>query len=214
MDLVIVSDTHLRTFEVPSGNMLIHCGDALMGGDVKEMAKFAMWWNALPHKHKIFVPGNHDWIFQRQESLARSMLENTITLIDETVTIDGLKIHGTPRTPEFCGWAFMHYDDNQYKGLGEYFSLIPNNLDILISHGPPKGFLDDAPSGPSVGSLELLKAIERVEPKYVFVGHIHCGRIQGQNKDGTALHGKTNIVNCSNVNEAYKYVYPPRLITI
>ena len=208
--VVAISDTHLKEFDIPFGEILIHCGDALLHGDMQELNKFAKWWNALPHPNKIYVPGNHCRIFEFKENEARAMLHNTHVLIDQTIEIGGLKIHGTPQTPEFCGWAFMHLDNRE--GLGKYFDLIPDGLDILVSHGPPKGFLDDAPSDPGagVGSVELLKAIERAKPKYVLVGHIHCGRTQGIG--GIDNYGSIQIINCSNVNERYKYAYPPRII--
>lgn len=218
--IVAISDTHLREFDVPNGDILIHCGDSLMRGDVTEMMKFSKWWNSLPHPVKIFVPGNHDWLFSRNYPLARSMLENTHTLIDKTIKIEGIKVHGSPRTPEFCGWAFMHNDlpsDNIYddeNNLGKYFDLIPEGLDILISHGPPYGVLDDAPSGPHVGSKELRKAIERAKPKYVLAGHIHCARFQGPNGDGIDYIGESEIINCSNVNEQYRQEYAPRIIVL
>src|SRR5690606_26824204 len=134
MKLVHISDTHQERMYVPNGDILIHSGDATSLGTVPEILKFKNWFNALPHKHKLFVPGNHDWLFQKNESLAREIMENTIVLIDEEITIDGVKFYGTPWTPMFFNWAFMK-DDLE---LMDVFQNIPEDINVLITHGPPK----------------------------------------------------------------------------
>ena len=56
---------------------------------------------------------------------------------------------------------------------------IPENTDILVTHGPPQGFhdeVDEAYSGPqNVGCPHLRRAIERIRPRLHVFGHIHEG---------------------------------------
>ena len=66
--IVCISDTHNRhdNIKVPDGDILIHAGDATNGGTIEEIAAFGKWFASLSHKHKIFVAGNHDWLFERK----------------------------------------------------------------------------------------------------------------------------------------------------
>ena len=52
------------------------------------------------------------------------------------------------RQPEFCGWGF-----NLERGqpLKEKWDLIPDGIDVLLTHGPPLGHGDLVPSGQYVG---------------------------------------------------------------
>ncbi len=89
MRVVLISDTHLRhdlhTLDIPDGDVLIHAGDALIGGDLSELAAFCKWFKALPHTHKVFVPGNHDRIFEEDASFASEFLSESVTcLIDQS----------------------------------------------------------------------------------------------------------------------------------
>jgi Icc-related predicted phosphoesterase len=58
----------------------------------------------------------------------------------------------------------------------EYWDLIPDGLDVLITHGSPFGILDqEEPSGEHLGCAELLKAVEDKKTKVHIFGHIHGG---------------------------------------
>lgn len=215
--IVVISDTHLQDLNNitwPEGDILIHSGDGLNSGSYGEFLSFCDWFENLPYKAKIYVPGNHDWIFQKDEPFCREALEakNMYILIDEEVNIDGLRIYGSPWTPEFCNWAFMKEDTEE--GLGKKFEHIPENLDILVTHGPPFGFLDKAPSAPNVGSKELFMQISSKQPKYALHGHIHEGRTQGPNSDGIDQIGNTKVINCSLLDGYYRLKHKPRIIEL
>jgi Icc-related predicted phosphoesterase len=170
--LVLISDTHQlhRDVDVPDGNILIHAGDfTLFSESMGEVADFNEWLGSLPHRHKIVVPGNHESFLEADPS-RRSLLSNATVLIDEGIEIDGLRIWGTPVTPMQNG-AFALSSAKARKRL---YDQIPDDIDVLISHGPPFGILDSEPKfGLQEGCHELLEAVLRVHPKLHVFGHIH-----------------------------------------
>src|SRR5690554_4798574 len=109
MKIVCISDTHNCNgeFDVPDGDLLIHAGDFTNNGSIVEVAAFMRWFGELPHRHKVLIAGNHDRLFEREPSLARSMVpDGTIYLQDSSAEIEGLKIYGSPWQPRFFDWAF------------------------------------------------------------------------------------------------------------
>src|SRR3712207_960574 len=107
--LVFISDTHNcnEQIPVPDGDILIHSGDATNRGTMEEIIAFDYWFSGLPHKFKVFVAGNHDWLFETRPKYARSLLsENIIYLQDSFTEIEDLKIYGSPWQPRFFDWAF------------------------------------------------------------------------------------------------------------
>jgi Icc-related predicted phosphoesterase len=170
--LVLLSDTHQlhREVEVPDGDVLIHAGDFTMFSEsLDAVADFNDWLGGLPHRHKIVVPGNHEF-FLEADSSERSLLSNATLLINEGVEIEGLRIWGTPVTPMYGG-AFGLSSAKDRKRL---YAQIPQDIDVLITHGPPFSILDTVPvSGLHQGCRELLDAVTRVRPKLHVFGHIH-----------------------------------------
>jgi predicted phosphohydrolase len=172
--IVAVADTHLfhADLRVPEGDVLVHAGDLCRGGDMDELAQAAAWLNALPHPTKIVVPGNHDWAFARDRRLARALFDaSVIHLEDEGTTIAGMRFWGSPWQPEFHGWAF-----NLPRGgpLKEKWALIPDRLDVLITHGPPMGIGDHSAIGQTrVGCADLLSRVREARPRVHLFGHIH-----------------------------------------
>ena len=81
MGIVCISVTHSRHvhMEVPTGDILIHAGDSTMVGRVEEIIKFNHWLGRLPHRHKILIAGNHDWLFEAEPALAESLITTPIT---------------------------------------------------------------------------------------------------------------------------------------
>jgi Icc-related predicted phosphoesterase len=60
--------------------------------------------------------------------------------------------------------------------LKVYWDNIPENLDILITHGPPFGIFDRTAKKVNAGCKYLLAKIQKVKPKIHIFGHIHEGR--------------------------------------
>lgn len=208
MKFVCISDTHLRISErstpLPEGDVLIHAGDLLSHGSIEELVRAKVYLKEISpkFKHIIFVPGNHDRILETNEQLSRAVLgdiKNLIVLIDQSVEIDGVKIFGSPWQPEFCTWAF-----NLPRGepLREKWKLIPQELDVLITHSPPYGILDETPRGEKVGCEDLLEAVRARKIKFHVFGHIH-----GQHGEKRVF--DTFFINASTCSEMYNPIYEP-----
>lgn len=173
MRIVAVADTH--TFEsdlgtLPDGDVFVHAGDLCRGGRLDELAVVTAWLKTLPHRHKIVVAGNHDWCFVRQPEEARQLLEDGIVYLqDSEVVLDGVRFWGSPWQPEFNRWAF-----NLPRGeaLAAKWAMIPEGIDVLITHGPPFG-IGDACEPVRQGCRDLLVAVRRLRPVLHLFGHIH-----------------------------------------
>jgi Icc-related predicted phosphoesterase len=210
--IVAISDTHLthegHNVAVPDGDILIHAGDATFMGRPHEIYRFTKWFAALPHKHKIFISGNHDFLFEREQKRAINLLQGIdaeyfvdasktngiIYLQDSEVTVEGLRIWGSPWQPWFYDWAFNLQRGAQIKAK---WDLIPDGVDIVVTHGPPAGYGDQVPSGERVGCADLLDALKRIKPKLHICGHIHLGSGTYETDFGT------KVLNASICNEAY-----------
>lgn len=172
LKLVLISDTHNlhERLDVPAGDILLFAGDMADKGTLKEVADFNHFLGNLPHKHKIMICGNHDFAFERTPAEAQALITNATYLQDEAITVEGLKIYGTPWQPWFHNWAF-----NLQRGaeIREKWDLIPADTDILITHGPPMGIGDKTFMGQQVGCEELAEVVKLIKPKIHLFGHIH-----------------------------------------
>jgi Icc-related predicted phosphoesterase len=152
----------------------------------------------------VMIQGNHDWwdwtMFDDSKDI--TVLHNT------TIDIMGLKIFGTPYTPPFLDWNFM--SDDTPERLGEIFTgMIPDNCDVVLSHGPPYGYGDTCRNGGwgnapdfHMGSKEFTKGIKLHKPRYVFCGHIHTGIRYSEIENGNEI---TKVFNVSCLDEDYDY---------
>ena len=176
MKTVFLSDTHNYEVAVPEGDLVIHCGDATERGTIQEVSKFAEWFGKLPHRHKLFIAGNHDFLFEQNPTLARLILqENGITYLeDDYLELEGLRIYGTPQQPYYHGWAFNRGEED----LMQIYERIPEGLNILITHCPPRGILDEVAQDFKIryiGDFDLLQRVSRAKPKFHCFGHCHAG---------------------------------------
>ena len=193
MRIICLSDTHNRLDEidVPAGDLLIHAGDFSGRGTRREVEYFAADLAALPHRTKVVIAGNHDFLFETDSAKARDLLgDSCIYLEDSGCDVDGLRIWGSPWQPWFHDWAFNLRTDDE---LAAKWSLIPDDTDLLITHGPPRGILDRTSGGDDVGCAALVEAIRRVRPGLHVFGHIHEG-YGAVERDGT-IH--LNASNCT-----------------
>lgn len=175
MRIIAIADTHLFTADlaVPAGDMLIHAGDHARHGDLKELAEAAKWLAKLPHPLKVAVAGNHDWAFARSPSAARNLFEEAgVTYLEDSgATIAGLRVWGSPWQPAYNDWAF---NLPRGRALAERWALIPEGLDILITHGPPRGIGDQSGYGDRrAGCDDLRSRLRVVRPRLHCFGHIH-----------------------------------------
>lgn len=211
MRIVFISDTHtlVHRLVVPDGDVLVHCGDFTGNGSLQQVADFDSWLAKQPHEHKIVIAGNHDIAFEEAPESARLLLRTPLYLQDSVARIDGVTFYGSPWTPFFNNWAFNFPQDFRAGHLAaeETWAKIPDGVDVLVTHGPPYGILDDAPSGGSVGCDELLDAVERVKPRIHSYGHIHeCY--------GTLVRGETLFVNACSCDGAYRPVNAPVVVDL
>lgn len=188
MRVVCLSDTHglHGRISVPDGDLLVHAGDVSKRGTPAQIKEFAAWFAAQPHRHKVMIAGNHDFAFEALDE-ARDWIVDAHYLQDEGITLDGVRIWGSPWQPWFHDWAF-----NLHRGeaLREVWAKIPDDTDVLLTHGPPRGILDTTFRGEDVGCDDLLEAVARVRPALHVFGHIHeaYGQLQ---------RGETTFVNAS-----------------
>jgi predicted phosphohydrolase len=209
MRLVVISDTHGlhdRIASLPEGDVLVHAGDLMNSGfDLETIASFNRWLRDQPFKHRVVCAGNHDRSFECMPEVARGFLTDAIYLENDGATIDGVSFWASPYTPEFMNWAFMY----PRGGAGRrYWDEIPPGLDVLITHGPPYGILDQTTQGGEhLGCEELLNAVEAKKPKVHIFGHIHGGA-------GTFENATTRFVNAAYLNERYKPLEPAGKIRI
>jgi len=207
--LIAISDTHglhNRIDSLPDGDVLIHAGDFMNSGyDVQDIVSFNRWLGEQPFKHRVVCGGNHDRYFETAPEQARALLTNAVYLENSGITIDNVTFWGSPYTPEFLNWAFMYLRGTSAQ---RYWNLIPHNLDVLITHGPPFGILDQTAQGEAhLGCEELLIAVEKKKPRVHLFGHIHGGA-------GTFQNEGTRFVNAAFLNERYKPLEPAGKIRI
>ena len=214
MIITVISDTHGKhneiTQDLPGGDLLLHAGDISSMGYQHEVQQFCKWFNNVEnYDHKIFIAGNHDWGFQNNVEKIMEIVNSykTVTYIqDETVSVGDDKkmvnVYGSPWQPEFYNWAFNLPKNGDE--LAAKWDAIPDNTDILITHGPAFGVLDTV-SGKmwdNLGCQLLTDKIKTIKPKIHLCGHIHSGY-------GYFFDGDTHFLNASVLNEAYQYTNEP-----
>ena len=174
MRIVAVADTH--TFEhdlgvLPDGDVFIHAGDLLRSGTIDELQTVVAWIQGQPHPVKIVIAGNHDWCFVEDAAKAKHVLGSEIVYLQDNETIiNGLKFWGSPWQPAYNSWAF---NLTRGRALAAKWALIPDDVDILITHGPPQGIGDRDPIPARAGCKDLLYAMRRVQPILHLFGHCH-----------------------------------------
>ena len=203
--VVVFGDTHEhhRDLSIPEGDLLIHVGD-ITRNSFSPMAvqDFDAWLRQLPHRHKIVIPGNHD--YGLADPAWQKLITSAILLINDGVELLGLKVWGTPITPVDHG----HFGGATAVDREAQFRKIPDETNILISHGPPYGILDYEPGAAMpLGCRALLRAVNRIQPSLNVFGHIHGA-------SGIMRSGKTLFVNAAVAGRNGYPVRKPRLICV
>ena len=186
MKLVLLSDTHNTQPNVPNGDVLIHCGDFSNTGSFVQVQDQLNWLDALPHKTKIVIAGNHDYALEKfleKRDLLASL--STITYLENSgVEVEGVKFWGSPINPPFMNWAFQPPRFN-------WEAAIPKDVEVLITHAPPFGILDSNSHFSSIGCPNLLEAVRKLPKLRIHVfGHVHENM-------GTKLIDGTLFINCA-----------------
>jgi Icc-related predicted phosphoesterase len=197
-----VSDLHGFQPEFVGGDLLIIAGDLTARNTKEEYDRFILWLSKLPYRCKIVIAGNHDGLIEKGNvTIKADPAHNIHYLCDSGFEFEGLKIWGSPYTPTFLNWYFMRHRGNEIR---KHWDLIPDDTDVLVTHGPPYGIFDETEDEIRVGCEDLRKAVmERIKPKIHCFGHIHEGGGSVSEIDGITF------INCSYVDERYHPVNAP-----
>lgn len=199
-----ISDLHGNLPDLEGGDLLIVAGDLTATDRYVEHASFYRWLHEQRYRKKIFIAGNHDTLLSAVESSKETANLSFEYLRDSMTEFDGLKIWGSPASVWFRGVnprckAFMENESS----LKKRFQRIPEDVDILITHGPPYQIMDANTMGFPCGSMELRRELDvRLHPKLHVFGHIHEAY-------GMRQIGHCTYVNASYVDERYRAVNKP-----
>ena len=215
MLVTLISDTHdqHRSVNLPGGDLLIHTGDFMTSGYSKSQAEdFFKWMEYQDYDDIVFIAGNHDRIMQNEPDAMKGILDGykCIDYLEDTELVlygdgpngdspeDNIRIYGSPWQPEFYDWAYNLPRNGDM--LKSKWDAIPTNTDILLTHGPAWGILDEVYNrrGVHLGCELLTERIAVVTPKIHVCGHIHSGH-------GYYFDGTTHFFNASVLNESYEY---------
>lgn len=200
MKIVAMADVHNTfKFSIPDGDVLVVCGDLTYTGALSELRTTAEYLAKLPHPNKIVVAGNHDFCLEGRQfrhpfvkpalriEAEDILFENGLKyLYGTSIVIDGLKFFGGPWTPVYHDWAF-NLNPQEREAV---WATTPDDVDVLLSHGPPYGYGDLTTHGQRVGCEALLNAIDAKRPRVVCFGHIH-------EDVGQWTRGSSRLINCS-----------------
>lgn len=197
MRILHISDTHgehHQLSDMPGADVIVHSGDISFAGSEDEAFDFIQWFSSLPYTYKVFIAGNHDNCLH--EANIEGLPENCFYLYNSSVVIDGLKFHGMP--------LFM--EDIISGNYDESFQKIPDDTDILMTHQPPYGILDNS-ANIHYGDRDLLQTVMDIRPRYHLFGHIHDAYGMEKEKD-------TLFANASIVDVYYRLLNKPFLFEI
>lgn len=205
--LVGFSDTHGQVVtkdKLPDGDVLCFAGDysyirknAPYETRMKELEDTYEWFYNLSKYYDqiIFVPGNHDFIFEtntREAIACMEQVDNLKVLIDDSMLFDGITFFGSPWTPWFHDWAFNAERGPKCK---EHWDKIPFDTNVIITHGPSYMRRDECEYGERyVGCEELNRRMRMLsELKVHFFGHIH--ESYGIMFDEGVIHANVSMMN-------------------
>lgn len=200
--IVAVSDIHRewRKVSPPPGDVLVIAGDVCEPKE-ESFASADAWLASISGRfgRVLYVPGNHDANILAEPSRLGAVAPNLVAamLIDETVVVDGLAIHGMPwespgrSNPELC---------------------IPSGLDVLITHEPPQGIRDWSPRSrlDRLGNRVLRNRVEQARPRLHIFGHCHMAH--GHESLGDSLF--VNVAICGQLGKYYRAAWSATVINV
>lgn len=208
MNVVATSDLHGHLPPIPPCDLLIIAGDILPLGVERDWPaihwlerNFAAWLEYVPAKRVVGIAGNHDFVIERRFHDVEDLALPWIYLQDSGVEIDGVKFWGIPWVPHLFSWAFFAKRDQ----LANRYGLIPDDTDVVISHGPPYKHLDNSHS--HYGAVQANDMLARVKPKLFICGHVH-------EEYGSEHYLETDLYNVAHCDITYAPVNKPRVIDV
>ena len=181
-----ISDTHgmhRKMHSLPFADIISHSGDFCKKGTEEEVIDFIEWFDSLKYKHKIFIAGNHDDYLH--DAQIDGLPENMHYLCYSAINIEGIDFYGIP----------MFSADIINKKYQKQILEIPNNIDVLITHQPPFGILDQT-TNKHYGDIDILNRVCAIKPKLHLFGHIH-------NNNGI-ISDTTTFINSAMSDENYQ----------
>ncbi|THV07852.1 hypothetical protein K435DRAFT_825185 [Dendrothele bispora CBS 962.96] len=201
---VCISDTHSHTEDafkdqIPSGDFLLHSGDLSSWGKLSQLRKTVDWIGGLEgFEYKVLIAGNHDFCLDAQSSMYDGQLPETVKkcleeaqelMRGEEARAKGIIyleyeqialktkvgrewiLYGSPAAPRYADGAFQYTNRVEAKAIS---SLIPSDVEILLTHTPAHGILDWARRGRHAGCESLLERLGKLSKLHLHVfGHIH-----------------------------------------
>lgn len=209
MKIVCTSDLHGHLPVIPECDLLLIAGDVCPVTNHRlEYQRqwldttYRRWLKSCPARKIVGVWGNHDGIAQQRPEWVPEL--PWTVLIDELLEWEGVRIYGLPWQLRFYDWAF-NLDE---PALSEKYRRIPD-CDVIVSHGPPRGFGDLTVDGEQTGCQAFSDKIEEICPALVVWGHIH--EAAGQWDHPTTL---SKLVNASYLNERYRVANRPTVVEL
>lgn len=230
MKLFAISDMH---GQLPDANNIPVCDVVVIAGDIvplmiqRKASKsinwleydFYNWVEQLRCQKVIFIAGNHDFFLDPNylgydpiEIIKKSI--NTSRVADKLVYLEanqlfeynGKTFYSFPWISDLRNWAFY----KTHEELVEECNKIPNDLDVLITHQPPRvgqaGMVLQSGRlfGSNFGGAELEQALKDRNINICICGHIHSG-----NKIPQIMYNEaqTKIYNVSILGEDYQQYY-------
>lgn len=207
MKIVAFSDIHgqqdklTQWCSVNPADLLIFAGDLQGNQTTDDGTNFMEWLHRLPYPFKIIVFGNHDGHYDIASNyVLNNQYHDIVILNNNSLIYQGIKFFGSPHSVEFGSWWFMMKDEE----LANLWKKIPDDTDILITHGPPYSILDNTVYGVYAGSKSLWSRVTQSLPnlKYHIFGHIHEAA-------GTETLNGITYMNVSALNERYQFTRNP-----
>ena len=198
VSLATVSDIHgyWDSIHYPKADFLIYAGDLFddysrfqlisASCQLQELERFNIFLGNLKQKglysEIIVIAGNHDFVFEKIPE-CRNLLTNAYYLQNSSIVLNGIKFYGSPQTVWYHNWAFnlpcgslKHNGDPEHarKVAEACWGNIPNDVEVLITHGPPMGILDSNYEGTMIGCPVLEERIEHLTQLQAHIfGHVH-----------------------------------------
>lgn len=197
ISITTISDTHGKHHQLnldDDSSVLIHAGD-IEARTEWDLRDFLEWFEMQDYEYKVFVAGNHDFYLQRPDARQIVELYQVEYLQDEDISINGIRIWGSPWSLPFMNWAFMQSDEK----LDKVYSDVPEDIDIFVNHGAPKHILDTY-DGIVTGSESFANHAKRVSPEYCVFGHIH------ENGQKIIINDDVRYVNSSVLDSKYNLI--------
>jgi len=186
MRIYAIADIHSREDRekkaidlASSSDLAIVCGDITHFGPAEHAREFLSRMSVKT----LAIPGNCDPL----DVLQAIEASGAVNLHAKAYKFNGCDFYGFGGAiPGMIKTIFETPEDKIYEEL----SSIAVERGILVTHAPPKGYLDHTFHGFDIGSESVLRIIEEKKPLINVFGHVH----EGVGKEELE---QTTLINCS-----------------